>query len=333
MRWTDLIPPEQHAVEQRLVEVALAGGGHRVVEQDICRPDGVRIPVESRFDALDVGEPEPVLFRIVTNVSLRRETERRLIEARRDAEESSRAKSEFLASISHELRTPLNGILGLANTLTRLRQQGTDDQTDEFLARIIRSSRHLQNLITEVLDISRIEAGQLSLSLEAVSPADVFQVAEHQFLPAFQENELTFRFTVAPGTPPVLADKTRLTQIIVNLLSNAVKFTDAAGQVTVSAAPAEADTDVLFCVADTGRGIPEDKLEQVFERFEQLDRSGSRLGVGLGLAISRQLVVAQGGRIWVESELNVGSRFYFTLPSQTEPITSELLIAPPREGA
>ncbi len=323
MCWADLLPDEQHEMEQALVEASLAGHGHQVIEQEICRSDGTHLPVEASFDALDVGEAEPVVFRIVTDISLRKETERRLIEARRNAEEASRLKSEFLASISHELRTPLNGILGLANTLVRLRRQAQDGQTDDFLSRIIKSGRHLQNLITEVLDISRIEAGRLALTIEAVDPAEVFQAAENQFLAAFEERNLTPAFTVAKGTPPALADKTRLTQILVNLLSNAVKFTDPGGSISTSAEPAEDGTLVEFCVSDTGRGIPADKLEQVFGRFEQLDRSGSRLGVGLGLAICRQLVEAQGGRIWAESELGVGSRFHFALPACTSTITNE----------
>ncbi|MBN1918691.1 MAG: PAS domain S-box protein [Verrucomicrobia bacterium] len=314
MSWSDLIPPGQHETEQALVRVALAGSGHQIVEQDLVRGDGFVVPIESRFDALDVGESEHVVFRIVTDISLRRETERRLIEARHEAEESSRLKSEFLASISHELRTPLNGILGLANTLTRLRKQGQDDRTDDFLGRIIRSSRHLQNLITEVLDLSRIEAGRMTLDLEPVDAVEVIQSIEGQFYASFEERDLAFSSSVADTTPPVLADRTRLIQILVNLVSNAVKFTDPGGSIGIQVKPAAGGRAVEFSVSDTGRGIPADKLEQVFERFEQLDRSGAKLGVGLGLAICRQIVEAQGGRIWAESELGVGSRFVFTLP-------------------
>jgi two-component system sensor histidine kinase/response regulator len=319
MRWVDLIPREEHATEEALVKASLAGEGHQVIEQNLCRRDGPVLPVEVRFDALDVGEAEPVVFRIVTDISSRKEAEQRLIAARREAEESSRLKSEFLASISHELRTPLNGILGLANTLVRLREQAhdarTEPQTDSFLARIIKSSRHLQKLINDVLDISRIEAGQLSLAVDQLDPAGVLQATQDHFVAAFEENDLTFTFGVAEATPPVLADKTRLTQILVNLVGNAVKFTDPGGRIEATAAPAEDGALVEFCVSDTGRGIPADKLEKVFERFEQLDRSGSRLGAGLGLAICRQLARAQSGRIWAESELGVGSCFHLTLPA------------------
>jgi len=116
----------------------------------------------------------------------------------------------------------------------------------------------------------------------------------------------------------VRADKIRLTQILINLLSNAAKFTDPGGSVRVTVEPADGAKLVKFCVSDTGRGIPPDKLEKVFERFEQIERSGTRLGVGLGLAICRQLVEAQGGRIWAQSELGAGSRFFFTLPASTK---------------
>ena len=319
MRWADLIPPEEHETEEALVKASLAGEGHQVIEQNLCRRDGTVLSVEVRFDALDVGEAEPVVFRIVTDISSRKEAEQRLIAARSEAEESSRLKSEFLASISHELRTPLNGILGLANTLVRLREQAPngrpEPQTDGFLVRIIKSSRHLQKLINDVLDISRIEAGQLSLTVDQLDPGAVLQATQDHFLAAFEEHKLTFSFNVSEATPPVLADKTRLTQILVNLVGNAVKFTDPGGRIEATAAPAEDGTLVEFCVSDTGRGIPADKLEKVFERFEQLDRSGSRPGAGLGLAICRQLAKAQGGRIWAESELGVGSCFHLTLPA------------------
>jgi signal transduction histidine kinase len=121
----------------------------------------------------------------------------------------------------------------------------------------------------------------------------------------------------------VWADKTRLTQIVVNLLSNALKFTDRGGRVHVSVGPAADAGFVEFCVSDTGRGIPNDKLEKIFGRFEQLDRSGSRLGVGLGLAICRRLAEAQHGRIWAESQVGVGSRFHLTLPAAAEPVANE----------
>ena len=320
-RWSDLTPPEQHEAEQAIVEASHGGAGYQVLEQDIRRGDGALLPVEVRLNALDVGESEPVVFRIVTDIALRKETERRLIEARRNAEEASRLKSEFLASISHELRTPLNSILGLANTLVGLREQGQDSKTDDFLARIIRSSRHLQGLINEVLEISRIEAGRLALRLEPITPAEVLSAAENQFLTAFEEHQLIASFTVAEATPPVYADRTRLTQIVVNLVSNAVKFTESGGTVAVTAGPAGAGELVEFCVSDTGRGIPQDKLETIFGRFEQLDRSGTTLGVGLGLAICRQLVEAQGGRIWAESEPGAGTRFHFTLPAAAETTT------------
>jgi len=141
MGWADLVPDEQHETEQALVEASLAGAGHQVLEHEIRRGDGTLLPVEVRLDTLDVGEPELVVFRIVTDITARKEAEQQLIEARRNAEEASRHKSEFLASISHELRTPLNGILGLANTLVELRHRGQDAQTNDFLARIIKSSR------------------------------------------------------------------------------------------------------------------------------------------------------------------------------------------------
>jgi len=323
MRWSDLTPDEQHETDRTLVEAALAGGGHQVIEQEIRRGGGDQLPVEVRLDALDVGEPERVIFRIVTDITARKETESRLIEARHNAEEANRHKSEFLASISHELRTPLTGILGLANTLVELRKRGQDEQTSEFLSRIIKSSRQLQNLINEVLEISRIEAGRTTLTIEAIDPAELFQALENQFFTVFEECRLQADFAVAPASPPVRADKTRLTQILVNLLTNATKFTEPGGRVSVSAEPADGDTLIKFCVRDTGRGIPPDKLEKIFERFEQLDRSGTRLGVGLGLAISRQLVEAQGGHIWAESELGTGSRFFFTLPACTNTFANE----------
>jgi len=325
MHWTDLTPEDEQEMSQARTSSSLAGEGHQIFEQGLYRAGGSVLPVEVRLDTLDVGEEVPVVFRIVTDISSHKEAEKRLIEAHRKTEETSQLKSEFLTLISHELRTPLNSILGIANTLVRLRERGDDTKTDDLLSRVIKSSGHLKDLIGEVLEISRIEGGRMMLKIEALKPAKVLHALEDQCGGTLEEHGLETTFTVAEATPPVRADRKRLMQILENILSNAVKFTDRGGRISITAARADGGNRVEFCVSDTGRGIPTEKLEQIFERFEQLDRSGSKLGVGLGLAICRQLAEAQGGRIWAESELGVGSRIYLTLPCSGAPATNQLV--------
>jgi signal transduction histidine kinase len=242
-----------------------------------------------------------------------------LSEARRVADAANKAKSEFLATMSHELRTPLNAIGGHAQLIEMgLRGPVTQEQRDA-LERIDRSRRHLLSIINDILNLSRIEAGHVEYHLAVVSLRDAFDDIAPMIEPQLAARELAYEIRDAGSLPTVRADREKLQQILLNLLSNAVKFTEPGGRVWIEA---EWNLDHLrgmvgVHVADTGRGIPEDRLAFIFEPFTQVDASHSRVGqgTGLGLAISRDLARGMGGDLTVRSTLGIGSTFTLTLPA------------------
>ncbi len=237
------------------------------------------------------------------------------------AEAANRAKSEFLANMSHELRTPLTAILGHCEIMKEDVDPGSSFV--EPLGVIERNGSHLLNLINDVLDLAKIEAGKLELENVRCSPLEMIADLEKNFAPRLQGKPVELRVRRSNSFPLwIETDATRLQQILINLLSNAVKFTSV-GSVTLSAqydyAPGSRMGVITFTVADTGIGIPADKLRKVFEPFEQADTSTARQfgGTGLGLSICRRLAERLGGRIEVESHLNQGSTFRLILPALT----------------
>ncbi len=240
-----------------------------------------------------------------------------LAQAREAAEESRRAKLQFVATVSHELRTPLNIIIGFAELMSLSPESyGVRRAPRQFMGdvnRIYRSAEHLKSLIDDVLDLSQIDARHMVLLTELATPSDVIREATDMIWGLATQKGLKLSLDVPPDLPPIPLDRLRIRQVLLNLLSNAVRFCDR-GEVTISARLVGAE--VMVTVADTGPGIARGDLERVFEEFRQLDSSLSRRypGTGLGLALSRRFVELHGGRMWVESELGHGSRFHFTIP-------------------
>jgi signal transduction histidine kinase len=239
----------------------------------------------------------------------------RLLEESRDAaENASRAKSSFLAHMSHELRTPLNAILGYAQILRSIGQ--TERQVDA--ARTIQQSgEHLLSLISDILDLSRIEAGRFELEPAAFDLRATVRSAAKMIAVRAQEKNLLFHWTIGSEVPRgVVGDEKCLRQVLINLLGNAVKFTDR-GEVRLElTCPSSAGGNVRlrFEVRDTGGGIPADQLDKIFEPFEQVaDRTRRTGGTGLGLSISRRIVEQMGGDLKVESTVGAGSRFWFDI--------------------
>ncbi len=238
------------------------------------------------------------------------------LEAQRaELERASRMKSEFLATMSHELRTPINAILGYNSLLQEGLFGALHEEQEDVLRRTRNAAEHLLSLITDILDLSRVEAGRVELRPTQLDPASFLNTVAEPVRPMAARKSLEFTVSVEPDAPSICADETRLRQVLLNLLSNAVKFTDA-GSVSLSARRAPDGDGVRLEVSDTGVGIAEDKLESIFEAFTQVDQSETREhgGVGLGLAISRRFVRAMGGTLSVVSAVGVGTTFRVELP-------------------
>src|SRR5689334_2439405 len=240
------------------------------------------------------------------------------IEERKRAEQealaASRAKSEFLASMSHELRTPLNAIGGYAELLALgVRGSLNADQAQD-IARIRRSQKHLLTLINDVLNFAKVDAGQAEYRLTAVPVDEALKDTESMIAPQILAKGLRYQYKGAGRTESVLADPEKMQQIVLNLLSNAVKFTETGGSITVSATPQGGCIEIS--VKDTGVGIAEEKIDKVFDPFVQAGRQLNQpaQGVGLGLAISRDLARAMNGEICLESTVGKGSTFTLSLP-------------------
>jgi CheY-like chemotaxis protein len=249
------------------------------------------------------------------------------VEARDRAEAASRAKDVFLSHVSHELRNPLASILGVSNLL---REEGTSQGQRELLNLIDRSGEHLLNLINDVLEVSKIEAGQQEL---VAAPCDVsalaYELTEIMRVKAASK-QLALVYSPAPGLQSkILADAPKLRQVLLNLLGNAIKFTDN-GSVTLRLSTVGPDDagrlKLRFTVEDTGIGIAPEDQERIFDAFVQVHNSAARKGAGLGLAITRQFVELMGGKISLESALERGSRFTIELPCEVVP-ESEALCA------
>ncbi len=235
----------------------------------------------------------------------------------RQLEVASQHKSQFLANMSHELRTPLNAILGY----TELMADGVYGQLPEktlgVLKRLESNGRHLLGLINDVLDLSKIEAGQLVLELSDYSLQDIAQTVRSTLEPLAADKKLAFKVEMAPKLPIGHGDGRRLTQVVINLVGNAIKFTDA-GEVVIKAT--SADGSFQLSVRDTGPGISPADQAKLFQEFQQADNTITRNkgGTGLGLAISKRIVEMHGGKIWVESQVGQGSTYSFALPVRVE---------------
>ena len=251
---------------------------------------------------------------VISDVTEDVQHEEELLHARESAEAASAAKSEFLSSMSHELRTPLNAILGFAQLLERDRKQPLSERQLERLGHVLRGGEHLLRLIDDVLDLSRIEAGRISISAEPVDVQEVMHEVLHTLEPMATRAQIQLEVAAIPeDTPRVLADRTRLAQILMNFGSNAIKYGKAGGHVRFET---QHRTSMLrIAVVDDGIGIPEDKRGKVFEPFQRAGQeTGPIEGTGIGLTISKRLAELMKGTVNFESREGEGSRFWIDIP-------------------
>jgi len=312
--------------EDRLIQVNPAG-------KKLLGIDRVGERLRDLDKICDIGIDEilnldsPSIIRIETSIGTRELEVRKLepenpndnqkIITMRDVTEQrelDRAKSNFISMVSHELRTPLNSILGFANVILSGATGPLSDRQREFLEYIQASSRHLVQLVSDILDLSRIDAGTFTLHKSKVLPEIIAKQVVSQLSGLAAEQNIELAFLSDKKIPKIEADGRRVEQVLINLVGNAIKFTPSGGKVIVRVR--NKGDHVLFSVSDTGPGISEEDMDRIFERFYQsiMNPQAATKGTGLGLAIAKSLVEQHGGKIWVDSTPGQGATFHFTLP-------------------
>ena len=295
------------------------------IEDSYRAADGRQVPVEVSASPMVEGTGVRGVVVVFRDVTRRREVDR--------------MKNEFVSLVSHELKTPLTAIRGSLGLLAGGALGELAPPATRMIEIAMESSERLTRLINEILDMERIESGAVPMEVDSRSVADLLAVAHDQVQPLADGAGITVRIDQDSGT--VVADADRVVQTLINLVGNAIKFSPPGSEVVMSAAPEQsaqagrADGMVLFTVADQGRGIPENRLEVIFERFEQVDSTDAREkgGTGLGLAISRSIVDRLGGRIWAANNADGGATFSFTLPAGLSTPPDDLsAVAEPRPG-
>ncbi len=330
--WLDRIHPNDFPTVQLAYQMLFAKEEAFDVEYRIRRKDGQWIWLHNRAPSTYMRDGALCADGLLSEITQRKQVEEALQRAKDAAEAANRAKSQFLASMSHELRTPLNAIIGFSEMLADQTFGDLNDRQLKYSNNILNSGRHLLQLINDILDLSKVEAGRLELTRSSFSLTRAMENSQLIVKTLACKKGITLDFDVAAAPPELFADEAKFKQIMYNLLSNAIKFTPDKGRVTVTAtrwnhpnghgAPGSRSGLSGEClevtVADTGIGIHPRDHERIFAEFEQVDSSYGRQqqGTGLGLALTKRLIELHGGRIRVESEgiEGKGSRFTFLLP-------------------
>jgi PAS domain S-box-containing protein len=317
VQWSAMTPPEWRHLDEGAIEQLRLHGKTRPWEKEYFHRDGRRVPVVVGVATLN--EAQTIAFVLDITERKRLESVRarsvELENENRRIQEASRLKSEFLANMSHELRTPLNSIIGFAELLYDREVDPGSNQYLEFLGDILKSGRHLQQLINDVLDLAKVEAGKMELRPEKVDVGQLIAEVSAVLRGVAAAKQIRIECEVAPDAQRATLDPARFKQILYNYLSNALKFTSEGGTVTLSAG-IEAPDMLCLTVEDTGIGIASEDIGRLFVDFQQLEGGAAKrhAGTGLGLALTKRLVEAQGGSVGVKSVVGKGSQFFALLP-------------------
>jgi signal transduction histidine kinase len=290
--------------------------GSLYVEGMQRRKDGTIFPVEVNVNLLKYGTKSHVIA-IARDITDRKRSEEISIENERLVY-ASKAKNEFLSKMSHELRTPLNAVIGFSELLKMKSLGNLTEKQESYVDNIRYGGKHLLNIITDILDLSKIDAGKMELVIENISVPETINQTLVMVEETAKKNNVRLIKELSPELEFIEVDMQRFIQILFNLLSNAIKFNRKMGG-TVTVITKIEGYMAKFSVSDTGIGIKEEDKNRLFKDFEQLDSGITRkyVGAGLGLAITKKLVELHGGKIWVDSEFGVGSTFTFLLPIMT----------------
>ena len=314
-----LIPERSRKVHQKHIDgFDNSGDVYRLMDQRTeiagLRKDGTEFPASASVSKLEIGG-EKIFTVMMHDITERKHAQVIMMDAKREAETANRAKSEFLAAMSHEFRTPLNAILGFADILSHQYFGPIDDKYKEYAEDIHASGEHLLTLVTEILDLSTIEAGKQSLVKEKLSTMEIVGECERIIEEKARSLGIDLITKVPRDLPPLFADRQAIKQILLNLLSNAVKFTPEGGKITVSVKASKKNTTLK--VADTGKGIPSEKIPKLTDPFTRADSDPylTEKGWGLGLTITKSLVELHDGTLDIQSKVGKGTTVTVTMPN------------------
>lgn len=338
VRWGDMTPPEWRHLDEDAIEQLKESGKTRPWEKEYLRKDGSRVPILVGVAMLDESECVAFILDITERKRLEelraRSTE--LENQNRRIQETNRLKSEFLANMSHELRTPLNCIIGFADILHDGEVSPESPEHRELLGEILGSGRHLLNLLNDVLDLAKVESGTLDFFPEELELSRVVAEVCGVVRAIASGKSIGLESDIDPVVNEISLDPSRLKQVLYNYVSNALKFTPESGTITIRARPEDPDTFRLE-VIDSGIGIASADVSRLFVEFQQLDSGAAKkhAGTGLGLALTKRIVEAQGGSVGVKSALGRGSVFFAVLPRRGAPgpgDTQPPPVAPEQDG-